>query len=111
MSESEAHWKGVVAVVRGAAFTATLAAAIGTTSWPAIRAAVARIEANPDPYPRERLAREPEGEVALIKRADGTVLRAISAGEGPAVVLAHGFGVTAAEWNHVWVLSSSAAIG
>ena len=57
MSESEAHWKGVVAVVRGAAFAAALAAAIGTTgNRQAIRAAVARIEADPDPYPRERLA-------------------------------------------------------
>jgi alpha-beta hydrolase superfamily lysophospholipase len=83
-------------------FASALAGAIGATGWQAIRAAVARIEANPDPYPRERLAREPEGEEVLINGSDGTVLRAISAGEGPAVVLAHGFGVTVAEWNLVW---------
>jgi non-heme chloroperoxidase len=89
-------------VVRAGVVAAALAGAIGATGWRAVRAAVARIEANPDPYPRDRLACEPEGEEVLINGSDGTVLRAISAGEGPAVVLAHGFGVTAAEWNLVW---------
>ncbi|MGA8330582.1 MAG: alpha/beta hydrolase, partial [Mycobacterium sp.] len=88
--------------MRAGVVATALAGAIGATGWQAIRAAVGRIEANPDPYPRETLSREPEGEEVLINASDGTVLRAISAGEGPAVVLAHGFGVTAAEWNLVW---------
>lgn len=89
-------------MVRAGVVVAGLAGAIGAAGWSAIHRAVARIEANPDPYPRELLARELEGEEVLIDRPDGTVLRAISAGEGPAVVLAHGFGVTADEWNLVW---------
>lgn len=38
------------------------AGVVGMAGLWAIRSAVARIEANPDPYPREGLAREPEGE-------------------------------------------------
>ena len=66
------------------------------------RALVSRIEQNPDPFPRDVLAREPQGDEALIRRGDGTVLRAVAAGVGPPVVLAHGFGVTLIEWNVVW---------
>ena len=66
------------------------------------RALVSRIEQNPDPFPRDVLAREPQGDEALIRRDDGTVLRAVAAGVGPPVVLAHGFGVTLIEWNIVW---------
>jgi non-heme chloroperoxidase len=76
--------------------------AVGVAGVFGARAAVARIERNPDPFPRDRLAREPEGEEVLIHRPDGTVLRAVVAGEGPAVVLAHGYGVTLGEWNIVW---------
>jgi hypothetical protein len=49
------------------------AALIGVVGWWAARAKVAAIERNPDPYPRDQLAREPEGEEVLISRADGTV--------------------------------------
>lgn len=68
----------------------------------AARAAAARIERNPDPFPRDLLAREPDGDEVLIPRPDGTVLRAVVAGAGPTVVLAHGYGVTSMEWNIVW---------
>jgi pimeloyl-ACP methyl ester carboxylesterase len=67
-----------------------------------MRIVVARIERNPDPFPRELLAREPDGDEVLINRPDGTVLRALVAGEGPPVVLAHGYGVSLLEWNIVW---------
>lgn len=76
--------------------------AVGALGWWAMQKAVRRIEAHPDPYPRERLVCEPEGEEVFITRPDGTVIRALSVGSGPTVVLAHGFGVTALEWNLVW---------
>jgi non-heme chloroperoxidase len=66
------------------------------------QAMVTRIERNPDPFTRDQLALEPEGTEVLIERPDGTVLRALVAGEGPTVVLAHGFGATVLEWNIVW---------
>ncbi|MFI7413943.1 alpha/beta fold hydrolase [Streptomyces sp. NPDC049627] len=65
------------------------------------RAAADWIERQPDPVPYERLRREPEGEEVFISCPDGTVLRAIVAGEGPTVVLAHGYGVSLLEWNLV----------
>ena len=61
-----------------------------------------RLRANPDPYPIEVLSREPDGDEIVIERQDGTKIRAISAGEGPTVVLAHGYGYTLQEWNVVW---------
>ena len=76
--------------------------AIGVAGWWAAVAAVAAIERNPDPLPRDRLAREPQGEEVLIERPDGTVLRAVVAGEGPTVVLAHGYTGTTKHWNIVW---------
>ena len=86
----------------GLAGGAAVVGAIGVAGWWAVRAAVARIERNPDPFPRDRLACEPEGEEVLIHRPDGTVLRAVVAGDGPAVVFAHGYTVTVGEWNIVW---------
>ena len=83
--------------------TAALATGgIGLISMQAARAAAARIEGNPDPFPRDQLAREPEGQEVFIDRPDGTVLRAVVAGRGPTVVLAHGFCVSLQEWNIVW---------
>jgi pimeloyl-ACP methyl ester carboxylesterase len=79
-----------------------LVGAIGVAGWCAARAAVAVIERNPDPFPRDQLAREPEGEQVLILRPDGTVIRAVVAGEGPTVVLANAYGTPLAEWNIVW---------
>jgi len=77
---------------------------IGATGllWGEARAAVARIERNPNPFAREQLIAEPEGEETLITRPDGTVLRALSAGQGPPVVLVHGYTARVMEWNFVW---------
>jgi non-heme chloroperoxidase len=86
----------------GLAGGAAVVGAIGVAGWWAARAAVAGIERNPDPFPRDRLAREPQGEEVLIHRPDGTVLRALVAGEGPTVVLAHGYTATLGEWTIVW---------
>jgi non-heme chloroperoxidase len=77
---------------------------IGVTGllWGGARAAVARIEQNPDPFTREQLIAEPEGEETLITRPDGTVLRALAAGQGPPVIFVHGYTASVAEWNFVW---------
>lgn len=77
-------------------------ALIGALGWGGLRALVAWIERNPDPLSRERLLAEPQGEEITITRPDGTRLRALVAGEGPTVVLVHGYTVTLAEWNVVW---------
>ncbi|HLT36810.1 MAG TPA: alpha/beta hydrolase [Enhygromyxa sp.] len=61
-----------------------------------------QIQSLPDPVPYELLAREPEGEDATIERPDGTRIFARSAGDGPTVVLAHGYGATILEWNLIW---------
>lgn len=74
----------------------------GIGVWTSTRAAFRRLERNPDPYLRELLRREPSGNVEFIPRPDGTVLRAVSAGTGRPVVLAHGYGVTLQEWNLLW---------
>jgi non-heme chloroperoxidase len=66
------------------------------------RTLAAKIERNPDPFPLERLTREPDGAEVCITRPDGTVLRALVAGDGPAAVLAHGYGGSVAAWNIVW---------
>lgn len=81
---------------------AAAAIGAGAAGWAAVHRTLARIDANPDPYPRDLLSREPRGDVDVIPRPDGTVLRAVSAGSGRPVVLAHGFGVTLQEWNLVW---------
>jgi non-heme chloroperoxidase len=85
--------------------TAAGAALLGLVGWAgarALKSAVARIERNPDPFTREQLLAEPQGEEALIPRPDGTVLRALIAGDGPPVVFVHGYTATVAEWNFVW---------
>jgi non-heme chloroperoxidase len=69
--------------------------------WWAKRA-TARLRANPDVYPPEILSREPQGETVFIVRPDGTRLRAVVAGKGPVVVLAHAYSVTLQEWNVVF---------
>ncbi|MFD8233003.1 alpha/beta fold hydrolase [Streptomyces sp. NPDC059696] len=76
-------------------------AAAGAVAAISARAAASWIERQPDPVPYERLRREPEGEEAFLPRPDGTVLRTIVAGEGPPVVLAHGYGASLLEWNLV----------
>ena len=57
----------------------------------AAQALVARIDWNPDPFTRELLLAEPQGEEVLIPRPYGTVLRALVAGQGPPVVFVHGY--------------------
>jgi non-heme chloroperoxidase len=70
----------------------------------AARSKAARLRSMPDRYPLHVLSKEPEGTEVFIDRPDGTRLRAIHCGEGPTVVLAHGYGVSLAEWNVIWDL-------
>ncbi|OBI81080.1 alpha/beta fold hydrolase [Mycobacterium sp. 1245805.9] len=79
-----------------------IASAAGLLGWGAAQAAAARIRRNPDPFPRERLTAEPDGEHVSITRPDGTVLHALVAGQGPPVVLVHGYTARVLEWNFVW---------
>lgn len=81
----------------GAALGAT-----GVAGWAAARGITTRIGRNPDPFPRERLTVEPTGERVTIPRPDGTELHALVAGEGPPVLLVHGYSANVVEWNFVW---------
>jgi non-heme chloroperoxidase len=76
-------------------------AAVAGVSW-ASRAFVRWLEAQPERYSPTQLHMEPQGIQHFIDRPDGTRLRAIVAGHGPTVVLAHGFGISLLEWNIVW---------
>lgn len=81
---------------------ATGAALIGLLGWAGARAMVAQIERNPDLFTREQLLAEPVGEETLIARPDGTVLRALTAGQGKPVLFVHGYTGSLVEWNFVW---------
>ncbi|AQT77992.1 alpha/beta hydrolase [Mycolicibacterium litorale] len=83
-----------------ATLTAVALAAIGATYG--ARAAAAQIETDPGPVPYDRLVAEPNGTEVFIARPDGTVLRAKGAGEGPPVILAHGYGLGLGQCNIVW---------
>jgi non-heme chloroperoxidase len=74
----------------------------GLLGWRGARGLVGWIERNPDPLTREQLLTEPQGQEVTLTRPDGTVLRALSAGQGPTVVLVHGYTARVLEWNVVW---------
>lgn len=82
----------VASVAIAAAGAATLAA----------RRQAASIRALPDPYPAEVITSEPHGVTSFIQRPDGTEIRAVTAGEGPTVVFAHGIYCSVIEWSVVW---------
>lgn len=60
------------------------------------------LQAFPDPIPYDVLREEPPGDDQMIERPDGTRIRVRTAGTGPTVVLAHGYGVDLREWNLIW---------
>jgi len=86
----------------GLAAGAASLGATGLLGWGAAAVMAARIRRNPDPFPRERLVAEPDGEQVFISRPDGTVLHALVAGQGPPVILVHGYTARILEWNFVW---------
>jgi non-heme chloroperoxidase len=59
----------------------------------------ARIKRNPVAVPYEQLSLEPAGKEVYVSGRDGTQIRCKVAGEGPVVVMAHGYGVSLIEWN------------
>jgi non-heme chloroperoxidase len=61
-----------------------------------------KINHAPEEISYEVLSQQPKGEEIFITCSDGTKLRAVSAGQGKTVVLAHGFGGTIRDWNLVF---------
>jgi non-heme chloroperoxidase len=61
-----------------------------------------KLQAGADPIPYDVLREEPPGEDRIVERPDGTRIHVRTAGSGPTVVLAHGYGVTLLEWNVIW---------
>lgn len=89
-----------MSLVRGAiGATLVLGLAHAAARWQA-----AKLRALPDRYPLDVLSKEPQGEEVFVERPDGTRLRAVHRGEGPAVVMAHGYGISLLEWNLLWDL-------
>ena len=76
-------------------------ALVAGTAHLAATAFVRNLGQMPDPFQREELLHPTPGEVTWLERPDGTRLLTRSAGTGPAVVLAHGYGLTSASWNVV----------
>lgn len=66
------------------------------------RRSVEQIKAGRDPIALDRLRESLRGELHVLERPDGTRIHACTAGSGPTVVLAHGYGVTMHEWNVIW---------
>ncbi|MHB1067825.1 MAG: alpha/beta fold hydrolase [Candidatus Nanopelagicales bacterium] len=87
-------------LVIGAGVAAAVAGAAVATKTAHRRAE--RIRTAADPYPYDTLRRDPVGEERVVERPDGTRIAVVVAGDGPTVVLAHGFAVTMVEWNVVW---------
>jgi len=84
--------------------TAALATAATGAATLAVRKQAATIRSLPDPYPADVITTEPHGVTSFISRPDGTVIRAVTAGEGPTVVFAHGIYCSVIEWSVVWDL-------
>jgi len=68
----------------------------------AARRKVDHLRNTADPYPADLIRTEPHGVTSFIERPDGTVIRAVTAGEGPTVVFAHGIYCSVVEWSVVW---------
>lgn len=60
------------------------------------------IQSNPDPIPYDVLRMLPPADEREVVRPDGTRIHVRVDGEGPTVVLAHGYGIHLGEWNVVW---------
>ena len=76
-------------------------AALGGLGALLLRQTHDQIVANPDPAAPEVIGPDPPGRTRWIDRPDGTRIRVVEAGEGPTVVLAHGFGLSILAWSLV----------
>lgn len=88
--------------MRRALVAGTLVTAAAAAAALAARRRAAAIRQGSDPYPYEMLSAEPRGETLTVERPDGTRIRAVVAGEGPTVVLAHGIYMSVIEWSVLW---------
>jgi non-heme chloroperoxidase len=79
-----------------------MTAGLGGAAYGIARSRAGWILRQPDRYPIERLRHEPVGGQVAVVRPDGSRIRAVSAGVGPPVVLAHGFYLSLIEWAVVW---------
>jgi non-heme chloroperoxidase len=85
----------------GAALAVGAVAGAAAGALLAERALVALVQRNPDPHAGEDLS-EPEGSEHRVEVGDGAILRVIEAGEGPPIVLAHGYMVSMYNWSAVF---------
>lgn len=60
-----------------------------------------KIDSTNGEYQAEELLHPTPGEPVTVPRADGTLIHTQVAGDGPTVVLAHGYGFNLLEWNLV----------
>jgi non-heme chloroperoxidase len=74
------------------------AVALGTVG---AKRAAAKVADHPDRFPADVVGADPAGETVWIDRPDGTRIRAIVSGEGPTVVLTHGYGMSLKTWSIV----------
>lgn len=88
--------------MRRALVAGTLVTAAAAAAALAARRRAAAIRQGSDPYPYEMLSTEPRGETLTVERPDGTRIRAVVAGDGPTVVLAHGIYMSVIEWSVLW---------
>ena len=88
--------------MRRALVAGTLVTAAAAAATLGARRRAHAIRQGSDPYPYEVLSTEPRGETLTVDRPDGTRIRMITAGEGPAVVLAHGIYMSVIEWSVLW---------
>lgn len=77
------------------------AAAAAGAAHLAATSAARRLDQTTDRYQSEELLHPAPGDTTWLDRSDGTRLRVAEAGTGPAVVLAHGYALSAMSWNLV----------
>lgn len=65
----------------------------------ALKGNVNKIKKLPRPFTKEELLLDPKGTEHYVTNTDGTKIRTIVAGNGPTIVLAHGYGAGLVEWN------------
>ncbi|MDH3306127.1 MAG: alpha/beta hydrolase, partial [Acidimicrobiia bacterium] len=76
-------------------------AAIGGLGHLAAKGIADKLQRNPDPWQLSELLHPTPGDEVVVERDDGTLLHSKVAGDGPTVMLAHGYGFNLGEWNLV----------
>lgn len=63
---------------------------------------VSSLRKKPKKYSLDVISKDPIGETIMLKLADGSEVRTVSAGSGPTIVLAHGYASSIIEWNIIF---------